>query len=504
MAPFLSNSNYAPKNLPTENCVFGSLGRGNWTSTCEGIMEGLQWGIEPWDGAPAEFRESSGNSKVTLEDGILPGASIQCRSSTDLSVFEDASFDLVITDPPFGDNIYYSDLANFFYAWLRLPLKSKYPDLFDRRLADNKGVENATKTPSTQEAVKPRWLSEEQGNELYRSLLTACWIEAHRVLKDGGLLAFTFHHSEDEQWAIVILSLFDAGFILEQTFPIASDEMKGEGGQFGAKGTEYDIIHVCRKRLEDPTPVSWPKMRQWVKAELHRLRQLLESYKARELSVADIRVILRGKALEFYSSHYGQVFTAENEPLSINYALLGINQLLDEDTGGPEERPPSIVQPVAYQFLRVFGDKTAIRADDVGKSLRGTGITKKEFELRGWTKEENKVVHRISIRDCFESARKRPRKEMKTEIDQAHFLIGAALPGSGVNLEEELDKDTWMVRRSVEAVLAWYAKSAAEPAIRQAADRAKFLLARSIETRRTKVAPEQRTLFDDLEDDFLE
>jgi hypothetical protein len=72
------------------------------------------------------------------------------------------------------------------------------------------------------------------------------------------------------------------------------------------------------------------------------------------------------------------------------------------------------------------------------------------------------------------------------------------------NLEEELDKDTWMVRRSVEAVLGWYAKTAAEPAIRQAADRAKFLLARSIETRRTRVAPEQRTLFDDLEDEFLE
>src|SRR5262249_32484678 len=155
--------------------------------------------------------------------------------------------------------------------------------------------------------------------------------------------------------------------------------------------------------------------------------------------------------------------------------------------GGSEERPPSAVQPVAYQFLRVFGDKTEMRADDVGKSLRGTGITKREFELRGWTKEENKVVHRISIHDCFEGARKRPRKEMKTEIDQAHFLIGAALPGSGVNLEDELDKNTWMVRRGVEAVLHWYAKTAIEPAIRQAAERAEFLLARSIEQRRMNV-----------------
>src|SRR5262249_35758255 len=152
-------------------------------------------------------------------------------------------------------------------------------------------------------------------------------------------------------------------------------------------------------------------------------------------------------------------------------------QLLDEDMGGPEERPPSIVQPVAYQFLRVFCGKESIPRDEVGKSLRGTGITQREFDLRGWTKEENKGVRRVPIQERFQAARQRPRKEMKTEIDQAHFLIGAALPGSGVNLEEELDKDTWMVRRSVEAVLQWYAKTAAEPAIRQAADRAKFLLA---------------------------
>ena len=223
LAPFFSNSNYAPKARSVENSVFGKLGRGNWTSTIEGVNEGLAWVIEPWEVSPPEYRAITDESRIPLDDGIVPGADIQCQSSTDLSCFQNASFDLVITDPPFGDNIYYSDLANFFYAWIRLPLRTKYPDLFDRKLADASGVENATKTPSNQEAVKPRWLPEEEGNQRYRSLLTGCWIEAHRVLKDGGLLAFTFHHSEDEQWAIVLLSLFDAGFILEQTFPIASD-----------------------------------------------------------------------------------------------------------------------------------------------------------------------------------------------------------------------------------------------------------------------------------------
>jgi len=314
-------------------------------------------------------------------------------------------------------------------------------------------------------------------------------------------MAFTFHHSEDSQWAIVLESLFDAGFILEQTYPIASDEQKGEGGQFGAKGTEYDIIHVCRKRLEDPTPVSWAKMRQWVKAELKRLRRLLESYRASELSDADIRVILRGKALEFYSRHYGQVFTAENEPLSIRDALLGINQLLDEDTGQPGERPPSVVQPMAYQFLRLFGHHQSLPRDEVSKSLRGTGIVQRELEQRGWIEEQGKIISRVPIPDRFEKARKRPRKEMKSEIDQAHFLIGAAMPGSGVNLEEELGRDTWMVRRSVEAVLDWYAKTAPEPEVQKAAGLAGNLLRMSLEQNRTKIKEEQGYLFDDLYDE---
>lgn len=202
-----------------------------------------------------------------------------------------------------------------------------------------------------------------------------------------------------------------------------------------------------------------------------------------------------------YSRYYGKVFTAENKPLSICDALLGINQLLDEDTGQPGERPPSLVQPLAYQFVRLFGHHQSLSRDEVSKSLRGTGIVQRELEQRGWIDDRNKVVYRVPIHERFDLARKRPRKEMKTEIDQAHFLIGAAMPGSGVNLEEELGRDTWMVRRSVEAVLDWYAKTAPEPEIQKAAKLAGDLLRMSLEQNRTKIKEEQGYLFDDLNDE---
>ena len=51
--PFFSNPNYAPKTQPIENNVFGVLGRGNWTSTIEGIDEGLRWCRSPLGGCSA-------------------------------------------------------------------------------------------------------------------------------------------------------------------------------------------------------------------------------------------------------------------------------------------------------------------------------------------------------------------------------------------------------------------------------------------------------------------
>jgi putative DNA methylase len=491
LAPFFSNPNYAPKARFVENTSFSTLGRGNLTSIIETVVDGLRWSRQPWEVAPPSHRVETGETRFVLEDRILPGAELYCGSSSDLPSQATGSVDLVITDPPFGDNIFYSDLANFFHAWLRIPLQHEYPELF-----------GPTKTPNAQEALAPRLLSENDANEHYRVRLTACWAEACRVLKDGGLLAFTFHHSEESQWAIVLESLFDAGFILEQTFPIASDEQKGEGGQFGAKGTEYDIIHVCRKRLAEPSAVSWAKMRQWVKTELSRLKLLLAAYKASELSDADIRVILRGKALEFYSRHYGQVFTSAEEPLSIRHALGGINQLLDEGIGDATGNPPAIVQPVAYQYLRLFTSKPSRTADDVNKSLFGTTIRQRDFEDRRLVEERNRVVTAISIQQRFQDFRRRPRREMKTEIDQAHFLIGAALPNSGINLEQELSKDTWMVRRSVDAVLEWYAKMSTDPELQGASTLARSILRQTLDKLRQEPTELERqlSLFNDWDE----
>ena len=513
MEPFFSQAHFHPKQLIVENSVFGALGRGNWLSSVGTVMEAAEWAREPWEKNLSSGDGATKTDNVRPADPIVVGSATVVRgSSTEMSADWTAQYDNVITDPPFGDNVFYGDLSNFFYVWLRLALKGRYPEQY-----------GAEFVPRSQEAVAdrsrfPNADTDEEAtmsiaNAAYQGLMTACWAESRRVMKDGGIMAFTFHHSADEPWMSILQSLFDSGWLLEATYPVRSDETKGAGGQFGSRKIEYDIIHVCRKRLEEPRPVSWPKMRQWVKGELSRLRPLLESYKNRGLQDADVRVILRGKALEFYSRHYGKVLVSvpggEDAVLSIRDALLGINQLLDESSGAPGERPPSIVQPVVYQYLRLFGAKATYSRDEVSKLLRGTAIQQRDFERTGstsWIQENDKVLTRVPIYDRFQKMVKRSRRELKTELDQSHFLIGAALPAqngdTSVNIEKELERETFLIRPGVEALLDWYSKTPAgpdEPGIPKAAATALQLLRAAFEARRARMKQEDPSLFDEWE-----
>jgi adenine-specific DNA methylase len=326
LAPALSNSNFHPKSTMIEVGVFPPMGYGPWASTVKPLLSSADWKERPWElvstdwlaqTVPALAKDFSGKSEKTrLPDTPTSSVTLECTSATELSSLGDQTFDLVITDPPFGGLLHYAELADFFYVWLRLVLKERYPEKFSPEY-----------TPKTLEAVASRARHPEDPDAFYQRLLTGCWREAHRILKPGGMLAFTFHHSEDEPWVAVLESLFDAEFYLEATYPIRSDETKGEGakpGTFGSQKIEYDIVHVCRKRREEPKPVSWAKMRRQVLDDVRQLQNLLEHHQKSGLLEADLQVIRRGKALEYYSRHYGKVYVDEGKAISVKDALLGI------------------------------------------------------------------------------------------------------------------------------------------------------------------------------------
>lgn len=475
LVPMMSNPNFHPKASVVENGVFASLGRGNWTSCSEGVVAGLEWSSDPWD----LKRVSSGTAKSTKVypgDSVKSPTEIRCGSATDLSCWPSEFFDLVVTDPPFGDNIFYADLADFFYVWLRIAMLKWYagkpesrfwePEASPRTL---EAIKNRAEHPDTRSDNEKAKGIPEPAEEFYKSILTASWLEVNRVLKPGGILAFTFHHSAHDPWVSVLESLFDAGFILLATYPIRSDESKGANAAFGARKIEYDILHVCRKREDDPTSVSWAKMRSWVKDEVTQFRSIL-SLNGSGLTEADIKVILFGKALEFFSRHYNRVH-AGDEVLSVRDALIGIDRLLAE-TGDVGRDIPAAVEPVTGLFLTCFYDHSLMHRDELHKMLRGMPITVDELLSRGWIEETNKVVSVVPITKRFLGLRQKRFEQIRSDLDQAHYLIGAAHPGSSVNILEELTRGVTNLKPTVEDILQWYERRDRDKEVREAAGRA--------------------------------
>ena len=209
-------------------------------------------------------------------DGLAPGTTyLSCgdSASTDLP---DKSVHLVITDPPFFDNVHYSELADFFHAWQELYFSDR---------CDSGGTTRRPEEVQDTDACR------------FSQKLKAVFQECNRVMRDQGLLVFSYHHSRNSGWKAVAEAVLGAGFSMVQSQPVKS-EMSGASPKRQAKHPiDLDMLIICRKRAADRR-----KRRPDVDA-LQAAQEVcshrVERFRAggRELSLNDVRVIFRSQLL---------------------------------------------------------------------------------------------------------------------------------------------------------------------------------------------------------------
>jgi putative DNA methylase len=114
----------------------------------------------------------------------------------------DECVDVVVTDPPYGSNVQYGELCHFWLVWLkdRLPFKTKFFDLSEEVVVHRKQDKSTGYSKTFDD---------------YRVGLTEIYTECHRVLKQDGVLVFTFNNRNPDAWFAVIKAAIDSGFDLE-------------------------------------------------------------------------------------------------------------------------------------------------------------------------------------------------------------------------------------------------------------------------------------------------
>ena len=150
-------------------------------------------------------------------------------ASTDLP---DGCVDLIITDPPFFDNVHYSQLADFFYAWQKVILDDTLSHKADTTRSESE-VQNSD-------------------TEAFTERLTGVFQESGRVLKGDGLLVLTYHHSRWEGWRSVLKAITSAGFQITECHPVKSEMSVAAPKRQAKSPINFDIIMVCRKSLSEP------------------------------------------------------------------------------------------------------------------------------------------------------------------------------------------------------------------------------------------------------------
>jgi DNA modification methylase len=126
---------------------------------------------------------------------------ISTQSSTDLNNIKDNTIDYIFVDPPFGENLMYSELNFLYEAWL--------------------GIETNNKDEAIMNKTQSKGLNE------YNDLMCNSFKNLFRVLKPNRWITIEYHNSKSSIWNGLQEAITKAGFVIAHT-----SILKNKGGSF--------------------------------------------------------------------------------------------------------------------------------------------------------------------------------------------------------------------------------------------------------------------------------
>jgi len=232
LAPLFAIRAYRHVPRPVEiNPWLDRVGRGTFPNAVRGVERAIHFARTPKEPLiSGGFRPAPDvhNDDIcsTSEAVILK------QDARDLSVVRSGSVDLVLTDPPYFDNIAYAELSEFFRPWLEAVGVIESHDA-------------SWRTPPM--ALRARRRDQESARTFGLSL-GDCLQECARVLKPSGRLVFTYRHQTALGWLALAVALNRGGFRVVQVFPLLGEVGVGQHAHPGS--AIWDAVLVAEPNLE--------------------------------------------------------------------------------------------------------------------------------------------------------------------------------------------------------------------------------------------------------------
>ena len=200
-----------------------------------------------WDFAEVDpFNPANAGWPVALER-IIPAiesidfqnaATVVRGTATNLP-WPDASFDAVITDPPYYDNVPYADISDFFYVWLKRTVGHIFP-------TDLAGALTPKKSEAIADAGRHGG-SWDRAKRAYEEMMGNAFKESHRILKPDGIMAVVYAHKTTLGWSTLVDALRNACFTVTEAWPLDTEKPGRLRAQSSA-ALASSIFLVARKR----------------------------------------------------------------------------------------------------------------------------------------------------------------------------------------------------------------------------------------------------------------
>jgi len=201
----------------------------------------------PFSGSSGDIAEAiSQVAKVVRHCAEAGKPAILTRGSATDAV-EGGPFDAVITDPPYYDNIPYSEVADFFYPWLQRSVGHLYPEHL-----------SGQNSPRRKEIVAIPYRhggSLPLARQAYQEMMAEVFQRRREELKPNAPLVVVYAHKTYDGWATLVDALREARFTIVEAWPLDTEMPTRSVGQ-GTASLASSIFLVARRR-EDARVGDW-------------------------------------------------------------------------------------------------------------------------------------------------------------------------------------------------------------------------------------------------------